>query len=389
MGPHTDEDVTIFAETDFRGRRQRFGIRRADRRSHMLILGRTGMGKSTLLERLIVSDIRAGNGVALFDPHGDLSERIRAEALFARPHDLIDFDPVRQTIGYNPLLVDDPARRHVVVAGVVSAFKKTWADSWGPRLEHILRHGLLTLAEFPGATLVDLPQLLTDPVFRRKVVERVTDAHVLAFWKGEFDRYSPNVRTEAVGPILNKVGAVLASPVMRDVLGTRSAGLDLRAAMDSRKIILADLAKGRLGEDSSSLLGALMVSGIEQAALSRENQPELERVDFYLYVDEVASFATRSLVSLLQEARKYRVGLILAAQHLEPLGEEFEQALLGNVGTLVAFRVGVRDAKILADEFFPEFSVEDLVNLARGRVYIRLMIDGVVSRGFSATTLAA
>ncbi len=217
------------------------------------------------------------------------------------------------------------------------------------------------------------------------MVARVTDAHVSAFWQQEFDRYGQNLRVEAVAPILNKVGAVLASPVMRDVVGIRSAGLDLRAAMDSRKLIVADLAKGRLGEDSSALLGALLLGGLEQAALSREELPEKERVDFYLYIDELASFATRSLVSLLQEARKYRVSLILATQHLEPLGEEFEQALLGNVGTLVAFRVGVRDAKVLADEFFPEFSMEDLVSLARGGIYLRLMIDGVVSRGFSAT----
>lgn len=383
--PPRDDDVTLFAETDFRGERRRFGVRRGDRRSHMLILGRTGMGKSTLLERLVASDVQAGNGLALFDPHGDLAARVRALAEAVRPGDLIDFDPTRRQVGYNPLGVHDAERRHVIVSGVVGAFKKTWSDSWGPRLEHILRHGLLTLAEFPGATLVDLPRLLTDVGFRRKVIARVIDPHGKAFWQNEFDRMSPNLRSEAVGPILNKVGAVLASPVMREVLGVRADGLDLRAAMDGRRILVADLAKGRLGEDSSALLGALLLGGIEHAALSREDLPESNRVDFYLYIDELASFATRSLVSLLQEARKYRVGLILAAQHLEVLGEEFEQALLGNVGTLVAFRVGVRDAKVLADEFFPEFSVEDLVNLPRGRIYLRLMIDGVVSRPFSAT----
>lgn len=379
-----DDEITFFAETDFRGERRRFGIRRADRRSHMLILGRTGMGKSTLLEGLIASDLRAGSGLAVLDPHGDLAARVRAGALAARPGDLVDFDPVRRAVGYNPLWVEDATRRYLMVSGLVAAFRKIWEESWGPRLEHILRHALLTLAEFPGATLVDLPRLLTDPAFRKTVVGRVTDAHVRAFWHQEFDRYGQNLRVEAVAPILNKVGAVLASPIVREVVGVRSAGLDLRAAMDGGKVVIADLAKGRLGEDASTLLGALLVGGIEQAALGRADQPEGERLDFYLYVDEVASFATQSLVSLLQEARKYRVSLVLAAQHLEALGEELEQSLLGNVGSLITFRVGVRDAKILADEFFPEFSVEDLVSLPRGRVYLRLMIDGVVSRGFSA-----
>jgi hypothetical protein len=384
--PPCDDDITFFAETDFRGVRRRFGIRRADRRNHMLILGRTGMGKSTLLEGLIASDLRAGNGLLLLDPHGDLAERVRRAAAAIRADDLIDFDPAHQPVGYNPLWVEDSERRYLAVAGLVAAFRKIWEESWGPRLEHILRHALLTLAEFPGATLVDLPRLLTDPAFRKTVVGRVTDAHVRTFWQQEFDRYAQNLRVEAVAPILNKIGAVLASPVIREVVGVRSGGLDLRAAMDGCKVVVADLAKGRLGEDASTLLGALLVGGVEQAALSRANLPEEQRVDFYLYIDEVASFATQSLVSLLQEARKYRVSLTLAAQHLEPLGEELEQSLLGNVGTLVTFRVGVRDAKILADEFFPEFSLEDLVNLARGRVYLRLMIDGVVSRGFSART---
>lgn len=388
MAPlNTDEEITVFAETNFRGERKRFGIRRKDRRAHMYILGRTGMGKSTLLETLIASDLQAGNGLALLDPHGDLAKRVRARLPGDRETDLIDFDPAERIIPYNPLRVSDPSRRYVVASGLISAFRKIWSESWGPRMEHILRHALLTLCEFPGSTLLDLPRLLTDPPFRRAVVARVTDPQVQDFWRTEFGRYSAYFRNEAVAPILNKVGAFLASPVVRAVVGDREAGLDLRQFMDEGKVLIANLSKGKLGEDASALLGALLVTGFEVAALSRAEVAEEERRDFYLYVDEVQTFATLSLAEILQEARKYRLNLILAHQYLDQLDEEIQLALLGNVGTLITFRVGVRDAEVLAKEFFPQFAVEDLVSLPRYQIYLRLMIDGVVSRGFSALTL--
>ncbi len=383
----SDQDITYFAETTYRNDRTRFGIYRRDRRAHMYLIGRTGMGKSTLLETLIVSDLRAGNGLALLDPHGDLAAKVRAQVPEERIRDLVDFDPAERPIGYNPLRAPDPSRRYLVASGLISAFRKVWSESWGPRMEHILRHALLTLAEFPGSTLLDLPRLLTDQPFRRSVIDRVTDAHVQAFWKTEFDRYSPFFRSEAVAPILNKIGAFLASPVARAVLGAREASLDLRQVIDEGKVLIANLSKGKLGEDASSLLGALLVAGFEQAALGRADVSESERRDFYLYLDEVHNVATLSLAGMLQETRKYRLGLVLANQYLEQLDERVQQAILGNVGTLIVFRVGVRDAKILADEFFPEFSIEDLVNLPARQVYVRLMIDGVVSRGFSAQTL--
>lgn len=386
--PDRDDEITFFAETDHRGERRRFGIRRRDRRAHMYLIGRTGMGKSTLLETLIVSDLRAGNGLALLDPHGDLAAKVRAQVPEERVVDLIDFDPAERPIGYNPLRAPDPSRRYLVASGLISAFRKVWSESWGPRMEHILRHALLTLAEFPGSTLLDLPRLLTDQPFRRSVVDRVTDVQVQAFWRTEFDRYSPNFRSEAVAPILNKIGAFLASPVARAVLGAREASLDLRQVIDEGKIVIANLSKGKLGEDASSLLGALLVAGFEQAALGRADTPESERRDFYIYLDEVHNFATLSLAGMLQETRKYRLGLVMANQYLEQLDERVQQAILGNVGTLIAFRVGVRDAKILADEFFPEFSIEDLVSLPQYQIYLRLMIAGIVSRGFSAMTLS-
>jgi len=380
-------EITYFAETDYRNERRRFGIRRRDRRAHMYLIGRTGMGKSTLLETLIVSDLAAGNGLALLDPHGDLATKVRSCLPPERIQDFIDFDPAERPVPYNPLNVPDPSRRYLAVAGLISAFRKVWSEFWGPRMEHILRHALLTLSEFPGSTLLDLPRLLTDQPFRRTVVARVVDDQVRSFWATEFDKYSPNFRSEAVAPILNKIGAFLASPIARAVLGAREYSLDLRKIMDDRKVLIANLAKGRLGEDTASLLGALLVAGFEQAALSRSDTLESEREDFYLYVDEVQNFATLSLAGMLQEARKYRLGLIMANQYLEQLDERVQQAILGNVGTLISFRVGVRDAKILADEFFPEFRVEDLVNLPAYHIYLRMMIDGVVSRGFSAVAL--
>ena len=387
LSPNSDNPLTLFARTNFRNERRPFGIRRRDRLAHIHILGRTGMGKSTLLETLMLADLRVGNGFALLDPHGDLAARILDQARELRAADLVEFDPAERPVGYNPLRAADPARRYLVAAGLISAFRKVWADFWGPRMEHILRQALLTLAEFPRATLLDLPRLLTDAKFRSLVVARVSDEQVRAFWGAEFERYAKQFRNEAVAPILNKAGAFLASPLIRAVLGARDNGLDLRKIMDEGKVVVATLAKGRLGEDASSLLGALLVSGFEAAALSRQDLPEGQRRDFYLYIDEVQNVATLSLAGLLQEARKYRLGLVMAHQYLDQLEERLQRAILGSVGTLIAFRVGVRDAKVLVDEFFPEFAIEDLVSLPRGEIYVRMTVDGVVTRAFSGETM--
>jgi DNA helicase HerA-like ATPase len=354
----------------------------------MYILGRTGMGKSTLLETLIASDIEAGNGFALLDPHGDLAETVHAHAEARGLTEVIAFNPTAKPLGYNALRVDDPSRRYHVVSGIISAFRNIWSDFWGPRMEHVLRHALMTLAEFPGAAITDIPRLLADVRFRASVVGRTSDDIVRSFWRDEFERYSPHFRNEVIAPILNKIGAVLASPEIRAVVGDRAATLNLRSVMDSGRIFVANLSKGRLGDDAARLLGALLVSGFEQAALSRVDAPEASRRDFYLYLDECHNFATRSLITALQETRKYRLAVVMASQYLEQLDEEMQKAILGNVGSLVAFRVGVRDARILADEFFPEFSVEDLVNLSAHHIYLRLMINGAVSRGFSAVTIS-
>jgi len=386
--PDRDDEITVFAETNFRGERRRFGIRRRDRRAHMYILGRTGMGKSTLLENLIAADLRAGNGLALLDPHGDLARTVLRLVPEERAGAIIDFNPAVHPLGFNPLQATaDPARRHLVASNVLAVFRKVWAEFWGPRMEHIFRHALLTLLESPGATLLELPRLLTDPAFRRAAVGRVRDERVREFWQAEFEKYAATFRSEAVAPILNKVGGLLASPVIRAVLGQRESAFRLREVMDGGQIFIATLPKGALGEEASALLGALLVTGFHLAALRRADLPEKDRRDFYLYIDEVHSFATLSLADILQEARKYRLGMVLVSQYLEQLDERVQRALLGTIGTLIVFRVGVRDAEVLAKEFWPDFAIQDLVSLPQYQIYLRLMIDGVVSKPFSAATL--
>jgi len=387
--PHSDSDITFFAETTFRGERRRFGIRRGDRRQHMYILGRTGMGKSTLLETLIASDLAAGNGLALLDPHGDLARRVLALIPEARRSDLIDFNPAVRPLGFNPLQRQaDPGRRYLVATNLLAVFRKVWGEFWGPRMEHIFRYALLALLEAQNSTLLDLPRLLTDEGFRRATIAQVNDPAARTFWATEFATYGKNFRGEAVAPVLNKVGSLLASPVIRAVLGEKKSAFSFRDVMDRGRIFVATLSKGSLGEDAASLLGALLITGFHLAALRRADTPEDQRRDFYLYVDEVHSFATLSLADILHEARKYRLNLVLAHQYLGQLDERLQQAVLGTVGSLVVFRLGTHDARIFADEFFPAFSVGDLVSLPRYHVYLRLPIDGIVSRGFSATTLS-
>jgi hypothetical protein len=385
----SDDEVTCFAESDFREQRQRFGIKRGDRRHHMYLVGKTGMGKSTLLRTLIVSDFRAGNGLALIDPHGDLATEVVRSVPAGRQAELIVVDPdtPRGRIAYNPLEVADPSRRHLAAAGLVAAFRKIWVDSWGPRMEYILYNTLRALLDFPGSSLLDVPRLLTDVLYRGVVLRYVTEPRVQDFWFKEFAGYPPTFRAEAIAPIQNKVGQYLASPLVRQILGKSEKNLDLRRVMDDGKILIANLSKGKLGESTSALLGALLIAGLELAALARADVPESERRDFYLYIDEFQTFATLSLAGILQEARKYRLNLIVAHQYLGQLEEPVRDAIFGNVGTIIAFRLGAEDAQYLAREFFPVFSEADFLNLPPHHIYLRLMIDGVMSKPFSARTL--
>lgn len=385
-----DNRVVLIGRTNYRNRRQAFGIRQADRRHHMYLIGKTGTGKSTLLETLIRQDVASGQGVAVVDPHGDLVEHVLATVPPTRRDDVIYFDVPNTTapLGFNPLSSVPPASRAVAASGMLDVFKKLWSDSWGPRLEHILRNALLLLLDQPEATLADVLRLLDDEEFMHRAVGRTANAQVRRFWLHEFNSYPKRFRIEAISPIQNKVGAFLANPILQQILTRQKSAFDLRRLMDERKVLLVNLAKGRLGEDSATLLGSLLASHVGLAALSRAEVPEHVRPNFFLYLDEFHSFTTLSLTGMLSELRKYRVGLVLANQYLSQLDERIRDAVLGNVGTLVAFRVGPDDAELLEKELQPEFSAKDLVNLPNYSIYVRLMVDGRVSRPFSAETLA-
>jgi len=355
----------------------------------MYIIGKTGTGKSTLIENLAISDIKNGYGLALIDPHGDMAEDILNFIKKKRIKDVIYFNPgdLDYPIAFNPLEKVPKDFHHLVVSGIISTFKKIWSESWGPRLEHILRHSILSLLEYPNSTLLDLPKLLTDKDFRTNVINFVTHPQVREFWLSEFDRYSAWLRSEAISPILNKIGQFLTSIPLRNIVGQRENSFDLRQVMDEGKILLVNLAKGKIGEDNCSLLGALIVTKIHLAALSRTDLPEEKRKPFYLYVDEIHSFLTLSFVDILSEARKYGLNLILAHQYIEQLDEKIRAAIFGNVGTLISFRIGAEDAKYLAQEFSPVFNETDLINLPNYHIYLKLMIDGITSQPFSAITL--
>jgi hypothetical protein len=334
-------------------------------------------------------DIEMGYGLALIDPHGDLAEGLLELIPARRIKDVVYFNPadLEYPLAFNPLEDVLPDHRYLVASGMISVLKKVWADFWGPRLEHILRHSLLTLLENPGSTLLDLPKLLTDERFREVMLRRVTHPQVRDFWFAEFAKYSAWLRSEAISPILNKVGQFLTSIPLRNIVGQRSGALDFRKSMDEGKILIVNLAKGRIGEDNCSLLGAMIVTKIQLAALSRADVPEGKRRAFYLYVDEFHNFLTLSFADILAEARKYGLNMVLAHQYLEQLDEKLRAAVFGNVGTLISFRVGVEDAIPLAREFYPIFSETDLVNLPNHSIYLKLLVDGKPTQAFSAITL--
>jgi len=382
-------DIAVFAQTTFRNEFKRFGIKTDDRRRHMYLIGKTGMGKSTVLENMIVDDIRAGHGVAVVDPHGDLVEKIIEYIPTNRINDVVYFNPadINYPIAFNVVEQVEPHLRHLVASGLIGVFQKLWADSWGPRLEYILRNAILAILDFPGSTLLGVVRMLSDKSYRKKVVANIKDPVVKAFWEREFSGYADKFAAEAVSPIQNKVGQFLSSSLMRNVIGQVKSAIDIRDIMDSGKILLMNLSKGRIGEDNSALLGAMMITKIQLAAMSRVDVPEKDRHDFYLYIDEFQNFSTDSFANILSEARKYRLNLILAHQYIEQLSEKVKPAVFGNVGTMVVFRVGAADAEELVKEFTPTFTEEDLVNLPKYEMYLKLMIDGVASSPFSAAGL--
>jgi len=383
------KEIAVFAQTTYRNEFRKFGIKTDDRRRHMYLIGKTGMGKSTILENMIVDDIRAGHGVAVVDPHGDLAEKIIEYIPSERINDVVYFNPsdINFPIAFNVVEQVESHLRHLVASGLIGVFQKLWADSWGPRLEYILRNAILAILDFPGSTLLGVVRMLSDKNYRKRVVANIKDPVVKAFWEKEFSGYADKFASEAVSPIQNKVGQFLSSSLMRNIIGQVKSAIDIRDIMDSGKILIMNLSKGRIGEDNSALLGAMMITKIQLAAMSRVDVPEKERRDFYLYIDEFQNFSTDSFANILSEARKYRLNLILAHQYIEQLTEKVKPAIFGNVGTMVVFRVGAADAEELVKEFTPTFTEEDLVNLPKYEMYLKLMIDGIASSPFSAAGL--
>ena len=384
-----NNDINIFAKTNFRGHEHKFGIKTDDRRRHVYVIGKTGMGKTTLLENMALDDIRNGRGVAIVDPHGDFAEKILKFIPSQRTNEVIYFNPADADypIAFNVMEGVNPQYRHLVSSGLIGVFKKIWADSWGPRLEYLLRNTLLALLEYPNSTLLGVNRMLIDKEYRKKVVSKVSDPVIKSFWEDEFTKYSKQFATEAISPIQNKVGQFLSNPMVRNIVGQTKSSIDMREIMDNRKILIINLAKGRIGEDYSALLGAMLITKIQLAAMSRVDIPEEERKDFYFYVDEFQNFATESFAGILSEARKYRLNLTIAHQYIGQLEEEVRDAVFGNVGTIISFRVGAADAEILEKEFAPVFYITDIVNLGKYDIYLKLMIDGIAGDAFSATTL--
>ena len=364
---------------------------RRDRVSHVYVIGKTGAGKSTLLETMVLQDINRGEGFTLLDPHGDLVERIAKAIPPERRKDLIYFDvsDPEQPYGYNPLKRVAPEKRSLAASGIMEVFHKTWGErAWGQRMEHILRNALLLLLEQPEATLADLLTLFRDDVFRKNAAKNCSNEQVRDFWLLEFPKYS-RFAAEAVAPIQSKVSAFLSDPTLCRVLTTPKQPIHIRKLMDEGKILLVNLAKGKLGEDSASLLGGLLVTTIGLAAFSRADMPEQERRAHWLYVDEFQSFTTLSLANMLSELRKYKVGMTLAHQYLHQLDPDVRHAVLGNAATLISFRLGAEDAAMIAREFDPVFNGTDVLTLPNYHIYLKLLIDGEPSKPFSATTLPA
>ncbi|MEX1068206.1 MAG: type IV secretion system DNA-binding domain-containing protein [Patescibacteria group bacterium] len=385
-------DCTYFAQTTFRERFAKFGIKRTDRRQHMYLVGKTGTGKTTVFKNMIVQDMQNGEGVAVLDPHGDLVKELLDFVPAERVNDVVYFDPsdTGRPTGLNLLELQDTSQKNLLASGLLDAFKKHFIDiSWGPRLEYLLNNAILTLLEVPGTTLLGITRLLSDKNYQKYIVYKLKDPVLKEFWEKEYTQMmtNPRLHTEAVAPIQNKVGRFLSSSTIRNIVGQRTSSLDLDEIMNGGKILLINLSKGKIGEDNANLLGSLIISRINFTAMQRVNIPEEERRDFYLYADEFQNFASGSFASILSEARKYRLNLHLTHQYTAQLPESMQDAVFGNVGTMVLFSVGAPDATILEKEFMPYFTAEDLISLDKYHIYLKLLVDGMTSKPFSAISL--
>ena len=387
------EKITFFAKTDARGKNTPFGIKAKDRGKHMYIIGKTGMGKSTLLENMAIQDIQNGAGIAFIDPHGSTAEKLLEYVPKERVEDVLYFAPfdMDYPVSFNVMEDVGADKRHLVVSGLMSTFKKIWVDAWSARMEYILSNTLLALLEYPGSTLLGVNRMLSDKPYREMVVENVKDPSVKSFWVDEFAKYNERYMQEAGDAIKNKVGQFTANPLIRNIIGQPKSSFDVRTIMDEKKILIMNLSKGLVGETNANLLGSMLITRIYLSAMSRANLNASQLANmpnFYFYVDEFQSFANETFANILSEARKYKLNLTIAHQYIEQMEEEVRDAVFGNVGTTVAFRVGPLDAEFLETIFTPQFLATDLVNLGFAQIYLSLMIDGIGSRPFSAVTLA-
>ena len=388
-----ENTITVFAKTNFRNREVPFGIKTDDRRRHMYLIGKTGMGKTTVMENMAIQDIRNGHGLAFLDPHGDSIQRILDCVPASRINDVVYFNPadLENPIAFNILEAVESKYKHLVASGLMGVFTKIWANVWSARMEYILNNTVLALLDSPGNTLLGITRMYVDKKYRKRIVDNIKDPVVKAFWTDEYANYNEKYRTEAIAPIQNKVGQFLSSAIVRNIVGQPKSTIDLREIMDKKKILIMDLSKGRVGENNSALLGSMLVTKLQLAAMSRTDIPEHERSDFYLYVDEFQNFATDSFATILSEARKYRLDLIVGHQYIAQLENEkstkVRDAIFGNVGTMVIFRIGAADAEFLETEFAPIFMPVDLVNLPKYHIILKLMINGVASDPFSAVTV--
>lgn len=383
-------DINYFAQLNYRGRDDKFGIKMDDLTRHMYIIGKTGMGKTVMIKNMAIQDILSGRGVGVIDPHGEFADELLDFVPENRIEDVVYFNPAdyENPIGLNLLEDIGYDQRHLVASGLMGVFKKIWVDVWSARMEYILNNTILALLEYPEATLLDVNRMMANKFFRKEVLQYVKDPIVKAFWTEEFAKYTDRLASEATAAIQNKVGQFTVAPLIRNIIGQKDSTVDIRDIMDSGKIFIMNLSKGKIGEENSRLLGAMIITKIYLSAMSRIDTPESERTNFTLYVDEFQNFASEAFEGILSEARKYHLALVLAHQYIAQMDEAVRDAVFGNIGSLVTFRIGAEDAEAMEKEFSPEFAIEDLVNIQRFGVILKLMIDGVTSRAFSARTLA-
>ncbi len=390
MDPELKGDINAFGKAHYKNNDVVYGLKRNDRRRHMYVIGKTGTGKSTLLANMAINDLKNNEGMCVIDPHGDLVETLLNYIPSRRINDVIYFDPSEKnrTVKLNLFEGENIVHRELIASGIVSVFKKLYGYSWGPRLEYILRNSLLTLLKVEESRLSDILELLTNKKFRDKIVEKLDDPILKSFWVDEYNKMQDRQRTEAIASILNKVGQFVSSPIVRNIVNARKSSFSIEEAMNSGKIILVNLSQGKLGEDNATLLGSMLITKIQLAAMARVNLPESQRKDFYLYVDEFQNFATESFSKILSEARKYRLNLTLANQYIAQIPEEVQKAIFGNCGSMISFVMGAEDAQVFAKEYGDHYSNEDLVSLERYQVINKLSIDNLVSKPFPALTLS-